>query len=298
MADDREARRLSPARSRPTACTFHAPLNEGEGKTIDVRGRRQGPRRAARATATPGSRATRGGKAFAVKPAGARSSCRTSATSTERSRSRRSAWVKLTPNDTTGAIVARMDERDKYRGWDLWIEGDSVGTHIINKWPDDALKVVAEATRCRTNQWTHVVVTYDGSRQGRPASRSTVDGEPQPTDVAADTLKNTITDDGAASRSASGTRANRVNGVASAGPAPLRPRADGGRGRAAGRARTRRPSCSPSRPTKRTPPRSDELFDWWLGRMRQAVPASSTRKSRKLQQEEARSRPAAPSPTS
>ena len=32
---------------------------------------------------------------------------------------------------------------DDYRGWDLWLENGRVGTHIINKWPDDALKVVA-----------------------------------------------------------------------------------------------------------------------------------------------------------
>ena len=60
-----------------------------------------------------------------------------------------------------------MDDGKAYRGWDLWIEGDRVGTHIVNKWPDDALKVV-DQSRCSRTQWYHVFVTYDGSAR-RPA---------------------------------------------------------------------------------------------------------------------------------
>ena len=29
-----------------------------------------------------------------------------------------------------------MDEANDYRGWDLWMQADRVGTHIINNWPD------------------------------------------------------------------------------------------------------------------------------------------------------------------
>ena len=32
------------------------------------------------------------------------------------------AWVKLPEAGMTGAVVARMDDRDGYRGWDLWLE--------------------------------------------------------------------------------------------------------------------------------------------------------------------------------
>ena len=53
-----------------------------------------------------------------------------------------SIWVKLGRRNQTGAIVARMDSKADYRGWDIWLEGDKVGTHIVDKWPDDALKVV------------------------------------------------------------------------------------------------------------------------------------------------------------
>lgn len=36
--------------------------------------------------------------------------------------------------------------------------------HIINGWPNTALKVVSKA-QIPANQWVHVAVTYDGSRK-------------------------------------------------------------------------------------------------------------------------------------
>src|SRR5262249_15077060 len=52
------------------------------------------------------------------------------------------AWVKIADTRGSGAIFARMDEGDQHRGWDLWVEGGRVGTHIIHRWPEDAVKVV------------------------------------------------------------------------------------------------------------------------------------------------------------
>ncbi len=100
------------------------------------------------------------------------------------------AWVKVPKPGMTGSAIARMDNTNGYRGWDLWLEGNRVATHIIHKWPDDALKVVAR-DRCRPGVWTHLLVTYDGS--GRAAGvKIYINGEPQATDVAADALKNSI----------------------------------------------------------------------------------------------------------
>src|SRR5690606_11921976 len=42
------------------------------------------------------------------------------------------AWIKIPRRGTTGAVFARMDEKNAHRGWDLWIEGDRVGAHIIH----------------------------------------------------------------------------------------------------------------------------------------------------------------------
>src|SRR5205823_19884 len=66
------------------------------------------------------------------------------------------AWVKL-PKAPFGAIFARMDDQHDYRGWDLWVQSGRVGTHVINKWPDDALKVVSK-NPVPAGRWTHVFV--------------------------------------------------------------------------------------------------------------------------------------------
>ncbi len=72
------------------------------------------------------------------------------------------AWIKLPNNEISGAVLARMDEANGFRGWDLWIENGRVGAHIINKWMEDALKVVSQA-QLRPREWNHVFITYDGS---------------------------------------------------------------------------------------------------------------------------------------
>lgn len=72
------------------------------------------------------------------------------------------AWVWLPHNRINGAFFARMDESETFRGWDLWIEGNRVGSHVISHWPDDAIKAVT-ANPIPTKKWTHVFVTYDGS---------------------------------------------------------------------------------------------------------------------------------------
>jgi mono/diheme cytochrome c family protein len=101
-----------------------------------------------------------------------------------------SIWVKLGRRNSTGAIVARMDNKSDFRGWDLWLEADKVGTHIVNKWSDDALKVVSQ-TPLKVNEWTHVCVTYDGSKKAAGV-KVYYNGKPQPTNIAADKLKGTI----------------------------------------------------------------------------------------------------------
>jgi hypothetical protein len=73
-----------------------------------------------------------------------------------------SAWIKLPASDASGAICARMNRDQGYRGWDFWVQRRQVGTHIISTWPGNALKVVGK-NQIPANEWTHVAVTYDGS---------------------------------------------------------------------------------------------------------------------------------------
>ncbi|HUG90662.1 MAG TPA: DUF1549 domain-containing protein, partial [Planctomycetaceae bacterium] len=100
------------------------------------------------------------------------------------------AWIKLPANDSSGAICARMDNANGYRGWDFWMQRRQIGTHIINTWPGDALKVVGKA-QVPGNEWTHVAVTYDGS--GKAAGvKVYYNGKAQETLVEADALKSTV----------------------------------------------------------------------------------------------------------
>ncbi|GIW87757.1 MAG: hypothetical protein KatS3mg108_2081 [Isosphaeraceae bacterium] len=96
------------------------------------------------------------------------------------------AWIKLGQRDQSAAIVARMDDQAQFRGWDLWIEGGRVGTHLISKWPEDALKVVA-GPPIAENVWTHVLVRYDGSGKAKGVSIY-YDGKKQPTVIKEDRL--------------------------------------------------------------------------------------------------------------
>jgi len=72
-----------------------------------------------------------------------------------------SAWVKPSNNQLSGAVIGKMDESNKFRGYDLWFEGGRPGMHIIHAWPDNSHKVVAK-NQLKQNQWQHVCVTYNG----------------------------------------------------------------------------------------------------------------------------------------
>jgi hypothetical protein len=100
------------------------------------------------------------------------------------------AWLFPPGKNTTGAVFARMDDRHDFRGWDLWVQGNRVGAHLISRWPQDALKVVARDP-LPAGRWSHVFVTYDGS--GKPAGvRIYVNGVTQRKTVEADSLTHTI----------------------------------------------------------------------------------------------------------
>src|SRR5439155_15474521 len=100
-----------------------------------------------------------------------------------------SAWVSISKRGTGGALLGRMDEANGYRGWDVWMQADRVGMHVINSYPQDAVKVVAK-TPLQPGKWVHVAITYDGT--GKAAGMKVYyDGVPQPVDVEADTLKST-----------------------------------------------------------------------------------------------------------
>lgn len=172
-----------------------------------------------------------------------------------------SAWVKLNPNDSAGAIAARMDNVNKYRGWDFWVQARRVGTHIINAWPDNALKVVAEA-QVPGNKWTHVAVTYDGSSKASGV-KVYYDGKEQKTNVEADKLSATVktrvpfklgqrnTSESLAGVTVQDLRIYQKSLTAA---------------EVESLAKTTRFAALLAKPAdQRTPGEVDELYNWWLG---------------------------------
>jgi hypothetical protein len=98
-------------------------------------------------------------------------------------------WVKPNGN-AAGAILSKMDDKAGFRGFDLWMEGGRIGTHIVNTWQSNALKVVTKEM-LKPNQWHHVVLTYDGTHKASGV-KIFIDGKLATNQVQADTLQATI----------------------------------------------------------------------------------------------------------
>lgn len=101
-----------------------------------------------------------------------------------------SAWVKIPKYVKAAAVVARMDNTQAHRGWDVWIEENRVGMHIVHAWPGNALKAIAR-TPIKANEWNHIAIAYDGSRKAAGVKIS-INGVLQATEVQADKLTETI----------------------------------------------------------------------------------------------------------
>ena len=171
-----------------------------------------------------------------------------------------SAWVLLTKKGANGAVVARMDEAAGYRGWDVWLQNDRVGTHLIHTWSDDAVKVVAKSP-LPAGKWVHVTVSHDGTGTAAGA-KVYYDGVAQPTDVEADSLKST-TKTPVPFKVGQRHAGQRVDGVALEDLRVYdRSLTEADAKALAGNPRT---FDLLTKGGKRTPAEADELFAWWLG---------------------------------
>jgi cytochrome c553 len=100
------------------------------------------------------------------------------------------AWIKMPANDSSGAIVARIDDQHNYRGWDFWLDGRRIGGHIIHKWSENAIRVISRE-QIPADQWVHVALVYDGSRKAG-GLKVYFNGVNQPLSITADTLTDTV----------------------------------------------------------------------------------------------------------
>ena len=72
-----------------------------------------------------------------------------------------SAWIF--PEKETGAILTRAEDTAEPQGYGVWLASGKLAATFVQRWLDDAIRV--ESTeRIPLRQWTHVAVSYDGSR--------------------------------------------------------------------------------------------------------------------------------------
>ena len=97
------------------------------------------------------------------------------------------AWVKTHKSEHSGGILARMDSKKAFRGYDLFQSGRSFSVHVVDKYPESALKV-STGPVVKPGVWQHVFVTYDG--QGKAAGiKIFVDGKEEKLRVEVNALK-------------------------------------------------------------------------------------------------------------
>ncbi|MDW8197549.1 MAG: DUF1553 domain-containing protein [Gemmataceae bacterium] len=169
---------------------LHAPLNEGIG--TEIRFALDGQIRSVSfGDAFGWTNGPRTGKAFLVRPKGEGNAPAISDAGNFEANQpfTATAWLKLTRNNSTGSVMARMDPKNKHRGWDVWVEGNRIAMHLIHAFPEQALKVSCN-NPVPVNQWVHVAVVSNGSAK---ASGITiyVNGQPQPTTTQTDKLSGT-----------------------------------------------------------------------------------------------------------
>ena len=206
-----------------------------------------------------------------------------------------STWVSIGKRGNNGAIVGRMDEASAYRGWDLWIQNDKIGMHVINAFPQDAVKVVAK-NALQPGKWTHVTVAYDGTGKSG-GIKVYYDGEPQATDVETDTLKSTTRTTVPLKIGQRSSPTSRVSGIAIEDLRIYdRPFTAIDVQQLSGSRRTVDILSKPAE--KRTPQEAEELFNWWLVSQDAVYRDLLGRVPARFRKRKWRSRRAAPSPTS
>jgi cytochrome c553 len=100
-----------------------------------------------------------------------------------------SLWTRVPGIDSSYALVARMDEDQGFRGWDVWVQGRRIAMHLIHAWSDDALKLSTEG-QLKPDTWTLVTITYDGTGRAE-GMKIFFDGKPQKTKVENNSFKKT-----------------------------------------------------------------------------------------------------------
>ncbi|MES2981168.1 MAG: DUF1553 domain-containing protein [Verrucomicrobiota bacterium] len=82
-------------------------------------------------------------------------------------------WFEGQP---TGAVIAKIDPSQSFRGWDLWFEDGKPGAHVIDSWDKSACKIQTDA-KLKPNKWYHIMIAFDGTQSGHQSLSLYVDGK-------------------------------------------------------------------------------------------------------------------------
>lgn len=104
-----------------------------------------------------------------------------------------SGWI-LPSGDPQGPILAKMDAANGHRGWDLWMENGRVGMHLLHRWPEDGIKVVAKQPLAN-DRWSHVLVRRDASKPGADGLTILVNGQSEAFEIQKNSLTGSIKTD-------------------------------------------------------------------------------------------------------
>jgi hypothetical protein len=98
-------------------------------------------------------------------------------------------WVKATGN--LNCVLSKIEPAGDRRGFELIWQKGQLHVNLVDRWVVSAIEVSTKEAVKRAD-WSHVVVTYDGSRRARGV-RVFVDGREMPLSVGRDSLRGSIT---------------------------------------------------------------------------------------------------------
>ena len=78
------------------------------------------------------------------------------------------AWIRPSVS-SAGTVVSRMTDAEQADGYYVRLQDGRVQVNLIKRWLDDCIRIETDSI-VQPNQWTHLLVTYDGSRVAKGIS--------------------------------------------------------------------------------------------------------------------------------
>jgi hypothetical protein len=98
------------------------------------------------------------------------------------------AWIY--PTQATGAIVSRVKDENEGQGYGLYLKNGHLQANMVQRWLDDGARIESKTT-VELNRWSHIIMTYDGSRMAN-GMHLYLDGKPLEVEVHLDDLNQTF----------------------------------------------------------------------------------------------------------